>query len=148
MVTFTRTPIGRTAPEKPREPAEMRNVEPIMRLGDSELVRIGTGKNAVRVMVPPVPFEEGLALEQLRQQMNALVVRAAGGQDIEPGDMLEMIRRVVSVAERCVRPIGRMGRLRRRLGLWHPFHRCTEREVGEVLAFLLARRWTSTLRVG
>lgn len=110
------------APKLKPQPEPL-NVQPTLELGGSmELTFRG-----VSYIVPPVPFKAGIELSALWTRLENL-----DGKD--PGELAEILTRLVKLFRTLVRPRGMLRRLFWRFTR-NPFASASPREVGQLVGF-------------
>ena len=94
----------------------------------------------------PVEFADGVQLIDCRAAIEAVEDESRLSPEVVR-DYLVALRKVVALAPKYVRPLGRFRRLLWRLGLRrNPYRGATETEVGELLGFFLGCRMRSRVR--
>lgn len=131
--------------EPRQEPAVLTgNVDELFQIGDNVVFMYRDRT----LYAPPLPARLGARLLEVRtkiaQKQQQAQMRPLTTKDI--AEFLTLLNATLRVLTACVRPVGKKARLLRMLGLWRPFAKATDAEVGVLIDFLLRRRAASSIR--
>lgn len=131
---------------RPSDQPDIQNVQPLFEMGSHTFIAVGNRP----VKFAPTPYREGWALARARQRMDAMLDRCKAEDrmptDAELDAYEEDVRSVVAIITALAVPVGMVGRIKKRLGLWRPFKHASEGEIGVLLSFLLKYRTRSRIR--
>jgi hypothetical protein len=141
---FAREQYARAFPKREGPPPRARNVRATRLLVGAEQLAIEY--RDVQYELLPVEFADGVLLAECRARVEAIEDESK----LDPmvvRDYLVALRKVVALAPKYLRPLGRVRRLLWRLGIRkNPYRRATEAEIGQLLGFFLGCRMRSRVR--
>lgn len=143
MVTFNRTPdadiraahrAASTNRVAGRPTPAPKNIRHLIDIGHNRVMLY----RRQPIVVPPVPVMLGLAVFDLVEKLQ---------RDEDTATRAVLLSHLIRACTQCVRPVGRWGRIKRRLGLWRPFQDISEGELRGVADFLLRCRQSAGILV-
>lgn len=121
------------------------NVAPLFQLGGDTFLHF----RGRAFRCPPLDFRLGARLIEIKANINELRMASQGRalSDEQRSLYMQLVGQVLEIARKAVRPCSRWQRALRMIGLWRPFRRASDREIGELLDFLLDLRASSSIRL-
>ena len=139
-----RAQYARAFPEREGPPPRARNVRATRLLVGADQLCIEYRGRTYELL--PVEFGDGVLLAECRALVDAIEDDAKLTPELVR-EYLIALRKVVALAPKYLRPVGRVRRLLWLLGLRrNPYRRATEAELGQLLGFFLGCRMRSRVR--